>query len=207
MWYIGSMNWEKFLSQGKNFVIPTDTVYGLTCDARSEFAVGRLFEIKGRPQEKAVPVFVNGVAMAKVVALVEPRTECFLNKIWPGKVNVVLQVRPDTMLAKNVYAPDGTVALRQPGHPVITEIFAQFPHPIVGTSANVSGQPASGVFKDAMAQWQGRALQPDEALDYGTLPVSLPSTIVKPVGERLTLLRAGAVDFKQLTQLWSECLR
>lgn len=197
------MNYAKILAAGKNIVIPTDTVYGLTCDARSEQAVARVFAVKGRPGGKALPVFVKDVAMAKTVALVDKKTGRFLEKVWPGGVSVVLKVSPDTPLAANVYSSDGTVALRAPKHKVIAEIFKAFSHPIVGTSANISGEPSSGDFRAVMKQWQGRALKPDEVVDYGVLPASEPSTIVAIIKGKLECLRPGAVAFADLVKLWA----
>lgn len=203
------MNWRELLSAQGTAVVPTDTVYGLICDACDAEAVARVFKIKGRPEGKAMPVFVADIDMAKKVAEVDSMMECFLKSVWPGSVSVVLKVRPGTPLAMHVYASDGTVAVRVPKHPVITEIFRQFPHPIVGTSANVSGQGASGNFVEVAKQWpDNEPVRPDVILNYGILPVSAPSTIVKQSarGRKLELLRAGAVEFEKLSALWNECL-
>ncbi len=81
----------KALKEGKILVSPTDTIYGLICDATNKKAVERIFTIKKRPRNKPIPIFVNDIKMAKKLALVNQKQEKILRSIWPGKVTVVLK--------------------------------------------------------------------------------------------------------------------
>jgi L-threonylcarbamoyladenylate synthase len=126
------------LRNGGVILYPTDTVWGLGCDATNEDAVKRIFEIKKRADAKAMLVLVdNG---AKIQSYIEdvPElawdliefTEKPLTIIYPGARN----------LAKNLIAEDKSVGIRVTSEPFSRNLCTQFRKPIVSTSANVSGE-------------------------------------------------------------------
>jgi len=174
------------LNKGKVVVCPTDTVYGLVADAQNEEAVSRVFQIKGREKDKALPVFVKDIEMAKELAHVSPEQENFLKEHWPGKVTVVLQSKH--VLPKGLEL-DGNIALRIPDYELINDILRELNHPITGTSANVSGEPSCVSAQEVIAQFQEREYQPDLVLDKGELPDSNPSTVVDITGETTSVIR------------------
>lgn len=121
----------KALKNGKVLVCPTDTVYGLICDANSKKAVERLYKIKKRPKRKPLPVFVSNIKTAKKLAHIDKRQEEFLRNVWPGGVTAVLKSRKR-----------GTVGLRMPNHRFVLRL-AEHIGPLAESSANMSGKPAS----------------------------------------------------------------
>lgn len=184
----------RILEEGGVLAIPTDTVYGLAADATNPDAVARVFAIKGRGEEKALPIFVLDIRMAKMIADISVIQESFLVRIWPGKVTAVLPLRSNAPLAKNAVAPDGTVALRIPDYPLVSELLQRFKRPLTGTSANKSGQPACRDIPALRSQLAD--LPPDGIIDAGELPESLASTIVDLTKEPPVILRSGAEEQK-----------
>ena len=177
---------ERLLAAGKVLIFPTDTVYGLVADAGNESAVRKVFAIKGRQVYKKLPFFVASIEEAKKIAEVLRRQEEFLRKVWPGKVTVVLQRKKD----------GGTIGLRIPDYPLLNQVLSGTKMLLTGTSANLSGRPASGDIKEIIKQFAGRKTQPDAAVDAGVLPASKPSTVVDLTSSAPKILRLGAVKLK-----------
>jgi L-threonylcarbamoyladenylate synthase len=127
------------LRQGGVILYPTDTIWGIGCDATNEAAVNKISQIKGRPSEKGYVLLVDSLEMLKKhVGVVHPRVETLLS----------YHTRPLTIIydesfdvAPNVLAPDGSVAIRIVQDAFCRELIAQFGKPIVSTSANESGKP------------------------------------------------------------------
>ena len=156
----------KSIKNGQVVICPTDTVYGLICDATNKKSVNKLFKIKRRPAKKAIPVFVKDIKMAKKLASIDKTQEAFLKKIWPGKTTVVLK-------SKNQ-----TIGLRVPKYKLINQLLLITKIPLTGTSANISGKPASTKIKDILKQFKGQKHQPDLVLDAGNLKKSEPSIVI-----------------------------
>lgn len=161
----------KLIRQGKAIVCPTDTVYGLLADATNEKAVKKVFEIKERPKTKPVPIFVKDIKMAKNLALVDKEQEKFLRKVWPGKITVVLKRGKIKLYGVRKQ----TIALRIPKYKLVNKLLGKINRPLVGTSANISGKPATTKIKEVLKQLKNR---PDLIVDAGNLPKSRPSIII-----------------------------
>lgn len=157
----------KAIKEGKVLVCPTDTVYGLICDAGNEEALERLYKIKNRPKNKLIPVFISDIEMAKKIAEISREQEKFLSKVWPGAVTVVLKKKDGS----------GTIGLRIPNHKLLLGLAKQT-GPLAETSANISGQPDSTKIKEVLNQFRGRKFQPDLIIDGGDLPPSKPSKVI-----------------------------
>ncbi|RLC35447.1 MAG: threonylcarbamoyl-AMP synthase [Candidatus Nealsonbacteria bacterium] len=155
------------IKEGKVLVCPTDTVYGLICDAGNKKALERLYKIKKRSRKKPIPIFVGSIRMAKKLARISGEQEEFLRKVWPGKMTVVLERKKG-----------GTVGLRVPNYAFVLNLIGRVNRPLTGTSANISGQPASTKVKEVREQFNNRRPQPDLIIDAGNLPPSKPSTVI-----------------------------
>ena len=177
---------KRLLAAGKVLIFPTDTVYGLVADAGNESAVRKVFAIKGRQVYKKLPFFVASIEEAKKIVEVSRRQEEFLRKVWPGKVTVVLRRKKS----------EGTIGLRIPDYPLLNQVLNETKMLLTGTSANLSGRPASGDIKEIIKQFAGRKTQPDAAVDAGVLPASKPSTVVDLTSSVPKVLRLGAVKLK-----------
>ena len=157
----------KAVREGRILVCPTDTVYGLICDAGNRKALKRLFEVKSRDKNKPAPLFVKDMKMAKKIARIDKEQELFLKKVWPGKLTAVLKSKKG-----------GTVGLRIPDYKFINQLLLETGRPLTGTSANISGIPGSTKIKEVVSQFQGRKNQPDLIINAGNLKKSQASTVV-----------------------------
>lgn len=189
-------NFEKIIRQvtrlikrGEVIVCPTDTVYGLVCNATNKKAVEKLFKIKRRSLKKPVPIFVKDIKMAKKLAYIDKSQEKFLKEVWPGKVTLILKAKGKSQKVK-VYGIDKkTIGLRIPNYKLINQLLLILNHPLTGTSANISGKPSSTKIKEIIKQFRNQKYQPDLIIDAGNLPESRPSTVIDLTGEKPKVLR------------------
>ena len=174
------------LRNGAVLVMPTDTVYGLVCDANNEKAIEKIFGIKKRNRSEPLPIFVRDIEMAKEYAIIDEKQEEFLNKNWPGAVTVILESRDSLpeLVTKNE-----TVGMRMPKYDFLNLVLENFGKPLAQTSANISGEPATTEIKQALDQFNGQAAQPDLVVDAGDLPKADPSAIFDLTKNVLTRLR------------------
>lgn len=182
------------LGKGGVIATPTDTVYGLLADATNSEAIEKIYRIKGREGEKALPIFVENMEAAKEIVYISPEQESFLAQVWPGKVSAVIPLKEGAPLATNAIQKNRTVALRVPSHPLLLKILRAYKKPLTGTSANRSGQP-NCLDIDSIKKQLAEHL-PDFIIEGGVLPESQPSTIVNFTLNPPRIIRNGAEDKK-----------
>jgi len=188
------------LESGGVIVCPTDTLYGIGCNALDEKAVKKIFEIKNRPWAKPLPIIVRNLRWAKGLAHISKRNEETLNRVWPGKVTAILPKReivPDVLTSGTK-----TVGIRIPDHPVTDQLLKLFGYPIALTSANISGdEPTQDI--DEIINVFSRQLtrQPDLVLDVGILPKSEPSSILDLTGDKPKISRIGPSKPREFLKL------
>ena len=178
---------------GKILVFPTETSYGLGCDATNQAAVDKIFKIKGRSDDKPLLVVVNSIEMAKKYLLCNNNLNQLAHRYWPGPLTVVGD-NAAGQLAKGVVGKDNTVAIRVSDYPLIKSITEKIQRPLVATSANLAGQPSCYSATDFFEIFQSESEQPDIVLNYGNLPVTVPTTIVSAVGNKIKIIRQGGLQ-------------
>ncbi|MHB1146913.1 MAG: L-threonylcarbamoyladenylate synthase [Lutibacter sp.] len=136
----------KMLYEKKILLYPTDTVWGIGCDATSEVAVARVFEIKQRSESKSLVILVDGFAMLKKHIPEVPKAVIELLSKTTNPTTIIYD--NPVGLAKNVVAADNTVAIRIVQNEFCRRLINQFGIPIVSTSANISGNPTPKSFKE-----------------------------------------------------------
>lgn len=130
----------KILHWGGVVCLPTDTLFAISCDATSPKAVEKLYRIKKRNLDKKLPIFFSDLAHVKDHCRVTEEAEILATKFWPGKLTIVLELEAKSTIARNAMdTKNRSVAVRVPGDASVLEIVKTMP--IVGTSANVSGDP------------------------------------------------------------------
>jgi tRNA threonylcarbamoyl adenosine modification protein (Sua5/YciO/YrdC/YwlC family) len=179
--------------RGELVVLPTDTVYGLGCDAFSAVGVGRLLEAKGRGRDMPVPVLVGSPGTIEGLAFgLTTAARDLVEAFWPGALTVVVREQPS--LAWDLGDAAGTVALRMPLHPVAIELL-RATGPMAVSSANRTGAPAASTCDEAVDQLGDSV---SIYLDGGASGEAVPSTIVDVTGEHPVLRRLGAIDVDTL---------
>jgi len=195
---------EGVLRDGGVAAVPTDTVYGLVCDARNEDAVRRMFAMKKRIQEKAFPIFVKDIAAARYYVYISDAKARFLEKVWPGAVTVVF--RHKQKLPAILTGGRDTLGIRVPDHPLLRELLARLDPPAGGplahTSANISAQPPAKNAEEVKRYFEGAGGEPDLIIDGGALQ-GAASTVIDFTGAEPIILRAGPVSKQDLDALLS----
>jgi tRNA threonylcarbamoyl adenosine modification protein (Sua5/YciO/YrdC/YwlC family) len=154
-------------------VLPTDTVYGLACDAFSHEAVQKLLEAKGRDRQSPPPVLIGNAAALDglaqdIPALAHKLAETF----WPGALTMILKAQPS--LTWDLGETKGTVALRMPDHKIALALL-QETGPLAVSSANLTGEPAAITCQQAEGYLGSKV---KVYLDGGSSPKGEASTIV-----------------------------
>ena len=186
----------QLLRAGELVAFPTETVYGLGGDARSDIAVARIFAAKGRPRFNPLIVHVPDVAAARAFAVFDARAAAVAARYWPGPLTLVLPLR-DAGLSELVTAGLGSVAIRVPAHPLAQELLRAFGGPLAAPSANVSGRVSPTRAGHVLDGLSGRIAA---VLDGGPCAVGVESTIVGLV-DGAALLRPGGVALEDLEAL------
>lgn len=181
------------LERGGLVVLPTDTVYGIGADAFSPDAVAALLAAKGRGRQMPPPVLIASISTLDGLATDVPQSARDLaTRWWPGPLTIIVRAQPS--LAWDLGETLGTVALRVPDHPAARALLSRT-GPLAVSSANRTGQPAAMTAADAAAQL-GAAVS--VYLDGGQTPGGVASTIVDATGDRLRVVREGALSVAEL---------
>lgn len=189
------------LRQGKTVVYPTETCYGLGCDATNSGAVAAVFAIKQRQMSKTVLLLMADIDMAMQYVDWNPTIHTIAERYWPGPVTVVAKKRDTVSFPEGIVAADGTIAFRISSYETAVQLAEGLGKPLVSTSANIAAAGSPYDIATIEAQFAGKADQPDMIIDAGELPEQLPSTIIR-VHESgdIHVLRQGAVVIDSLYQ-------
>lgn len=174
---------------------PTETVYGLGCDALNPDAAAKVFEAKQRPQFDPLIVHIaDRRQLDNVVSALTTTAWQLIDQFWPGPLTLVLPKQPT--IPDLVTAGLDTVAVRMPNHPVAHALIQEAGTPIAAPSANPFGY-VSPTTAQHVADGLGSAI--DLILDGGPCPVGVESTIVSLIGPQAELLRPGSITLEQLS--------
>ncbi|MBW4716457.1 L-threonylcarbamoyladenylate synthase [Saccharothrix obliqua] len=181
---------------GRLVVLPTDTVYGIGCDAFDAKAVRYLLEAKGRGPDMPVPVLVGSWSTVDGLVLSVPgQARALIEAFWPGGLSLVLQHAPS--LVWDLGHTRGTVMLRMPLHPVALELLRDV-GPMAVSSANKSGFPPASTAQEA---WDQLGENVGVYLDGGPSEENVASTIVDLTGPEPLVLREGAVPLADIREV------
>jgi L-threonylcarbamoyladenylate synthase len=179
------------LKKGEIAIVPTETVYGVAATLSDE-ALAKVFQAKGRSENKPLIVGVADSAMAKKLVLAWPQqAEELVNRFWPGPLTLVL---PKTAGIPDLVTAGGeTVAVRAPGHHITLRLIEMVGAPLVLTSANRSGGSLPRSATEAVAQI---GMEVAYVLDDGPTPVGIESTVYEVAAKKM--LRQGAVSIEDI---------
>ena len=182
------------LQNGGIIIFPTETSYGLGCDATNTQAVEKIFAIKGRePLVWPFPVIVAGYDDARNYVEFSDRAIELAQKYWPGALNLVLPSLPSSLISRQCASTDGFQSVRVSANAVVAELVTKLDRPLVATSANLSGSPALYDLVDLELAFGDKLELIDGVIDVGTLPVAPASTTVKIQGDEVQVIRQGSV--------------
>ena len=185
------------LKQGGIVACPTDTVYGMGAAINIESAVERVFQIKGRPHSRALPILLaEKYQIAEVAKIVPPLARRLADRFFPGALTIVL---PKADSVSNIVTGGRkTIAIRIADHPIPIAVVRGLGVPIVGTSANLSGSPSALTAEEVRAQLGDRV---DMIINGGKCPGGWESTIIDLSGETPRILRQGPISMEELKKV------
>ncbi len=183
------------LRRGELVAFPTETVYGLGADARNEEAVVSIFAAKGRPARNPLIVHVKDLETARLYGHFNDQALSLAREFWPGPLTLVVPLRQDAGLPQQVTAGLETIALRVPAGKTALDLLNGFDGPIAAPSANRSGKISPTEAEHVEEDLGERVAM---ILDGGPCSRGLESTILTQTGERVALLRSGAVSAEEI---------
>ncbi|MGA6826295.1 L-threonylcarbamoyladenylate synthase [Nitrospira sp. NS4] len=191
------------IRNGGLVAFPTETVYGLGCDALNPDAVTRIFEAKQRPSFDPLIVHIaDRSALETLIPLLSTRERRLMEAFWPGPLTLVLP--------KHARVPDlvtaglPTVAVRMPSHPVAQTLIREAGVPIAAPSANPFGYVSPTCAQHVV---DGLGDRVDLILDGGPCPIGVESTIVSMGGTWPELLRPGSITIAALRKVIGPVVR
>ena len=171
------------LKKGEVILVPTETVYGLICDAFNEKAVQQIYKLKKRPPAQPLQLLIADKKDAEKYFLkINPRAKKLIREEWPGPLTLIS--------TKTKAIPDHIsklkVGLRMPDHSFMLQLIRAFGSPVAATSANISGKQSPVTLKEAMAQIQDVPL----AIDGGRCVIGKSSKVIDATGNSIVIIRA-----------------
>lgn len=176
------------LENGGVIAYPTDTTYGIGCSIFSRKGVERIYQIKQREKKKPFSFICASQADISTYAQVSNYAFKLMKRLLPGAYTFVLdatKIVPDLLTTKQK-----TVGVRMPDNAICAAIVEMLGHPIVTTSANLSGEEPIG---DPREVFRLMGKQLDVVVDGGMLSADV-SSVVSLLGDRPIVLRSGAGD-------------
>lgn len=176
--------------------VPTETVYGLACDARNPEAVAGVYAAKGRPSFNPLIAHVDGLERARSLVDLPPAGQKLTEAFWPGPLTLVAPKQPDAPISDLASAGLDTLAVRFPRSDALTGLIARIDAPLAAPSANASGQISPTTAEHVKDSLNGRI---HLILDNGPCPVGVESTIVSVASSGpVRLLRPGGIAREEI---------
>ena len=193
------------LKKGGVIAYPTETFYALGVKCDLPRPLKRLYELKKRPGEKAMPVIIgtrtalSGIVSPEWLDHIPPFAQALMDRFWPGPLTLLFPAQEG--LPEDLTAGTGMIAVRMPGESFALPLTQHAGFPITATSANLSGTPPADS-AEMVVHYFGKGI--DLVIDGGQTPGGLPSTIVDVSGGRVTIVREGAITRDEIERFASQ---
>jgi len=185
------------IKRGGLVVYPTDTLYGLGADPYSRDAVLRVYRAKRRPLDRPLPVLVSSIEAAERLVVFNEAARRLAERFWPGALTLILPLRHDAPVPRELHAGTGRLGVRMPAHRVALALIESAGGALTGTSANRHRMPPPRTAQEAIEQLNGEV---DVVVDAGPAPHGEPSTIVDLSATPPRVIREGAVPAREVLQ-------
>ncbi len=168
-------------------MFPTDTVYGLGCDPFNDSALKKLVRAKGRTKQN-LPVLASNYDKARELGIISDNMTNLVRQFWPGPLTVVVPSKVN--LSAEIIGVEKVIGLRIPKRKDTLDLISLCGGALIGTSANISGQPSIVEGREAYRVFDGKV---DIILSAGRLVSTRESTVVKETETGIQVLREGAL--------------
>lgn len=193
---------SEIIASGGLVAVPTETVYGLAGNGLDEAAVKDIYDVKGRPEVKALSLMVPGKEAIGDYCRNVPRAAYALaERFWPGPLTIILESKD--IVPEIVRAGGATVGLRCPDHALTLELLRCCGLPLAAPSANPSGEPSPQNAGKVLEYFDGKI---GAVLDGGECGIGTESTIIDISRTPYRILRKGALEEKQIYRALADSL-
>ena len=182
------------IKKGNIGIFPTDTVYGIGCDALNISSIQNLFSIKNRNLNKPINVLVSNLDMLKnLIYEINPIEEKLIKNYWPGDLTIIFNksnIVPDILTSGL-----DTIGVRMPNNKICLELIEKFGSPIATSSANLADESPDSNINNLLSDFNNKV---SFIIDTGILDKNLPSTIVKVENNEIKILRQGDISVEDI---------
>ncbi|NQT23932.1 threonylcarbamoyl-AMP synthase [candidate division KSB1 bacterium] len=186
----------QILQEGGVIGYPTETVYGLGCDAFNPDAVRHIADIKGRDKNKPFLILLpDSDALSNITTELPDYVQALTRQFWPGPLTLL--VRHQNQFPDDLTQGQSLIGVRVSSDPFCMAMMQSYNHPVVSTSANPAGEKPAQSCQDVIRYFEN---QIDAILDGGERNSQLPSTILDASTETLRLIREGAILSETIEQ-------
>ncbi|MEH7303660.1 L-threonylcarbamoyladenylate synthase [Neobacillus drentensis] len=190
-----------FLRDNEVVALPTETVYGLGGNAKSDVAVKKIFAAKGRPSDNPLIIHIAEKSqLSTFVDEIPEKAEQLIEAFWPGPLTIIFK-KKEGVLSETATAGLATVAVRMPDHPVALALLISCGLPIAAPSANSSGKPSPTNADHVLDDLNGKIAG---VIDGGPTGIGVESTVIDCTEAIPVILRPGGVTKEQLVSVVGE---
>lgn len=188
----------EMLRKGKLVVFPTETVYGLGTNAFIKESVYRIYEVKGRKEEKPLSLHIGTLENLEDIIELDSFTKRLMLQFFPGPINIIAKKKNNV---PEWIGKGDTLGIRFPSLPICQKLLRLAGVPIVATSANLSGSEEAKTAEDVIKMLGDKI---DAILDWGPVTFGKPSTVVNISSGNMEIIREGPVDKELLESIINE---
>lgn len=172
-------------------IFPTDTVYGIACNAFSESAIRKLYLAKNRSFENPIGVLTDSINKINlVVDKINDIEKELMERYFPGNLTIIFDKNANVSNLLTANKP--TIGVRIPDHKIALEILSSYPYPLATTSVNLAGGKEGTSLDDFLDTFRDKV---DIVIDGGKTK-NIPSTIARVSKENINILREGDLNLK-----------
>jgi len=186
----------KIMKRGGLIIYPTETCYGIGCDATNSKAIKKIYKIKKREKKKAMTILVSNRRMIKKYVKVTKKIEKLMKNFMPGPLTIIAKKRNDNFLVNR----ENTVAFRVSSNKLATNIVKNLKKPIISTSANISKESPIYNIKEIIKTFDKKV---DMIIDGGNLKKIKPSTIIDMTNNE-DIIRKGPISREEILKSLSK---
>lgn len=187
------------IRSGGIVAFPTETVYGLGANALDAEACKKIFIAKGRPQDNPLIVHVADFDISRYVKYIPDKARLLMEAFWPGPITIIM--KKSDIISDTVTAGLDSVGIRMPENRVARKLIEAAGVPIAAPSANLSGKPSPTTIEHCIDDLTGRV---DMIIGGDKCEVGLESTVVDTDGDKITILRPGAITKEMMEEAVEE---
>lgn len=189
---------SNILINGGVGIFPTDTVYGIGCNAFDDLAIKKLFDYKKRDLSKPINVLISNKKMLdKLVNNISDIEQKLMDSFWPGALTIVFKKNHN--VSDLLTAGLDSIGVRMPNNQICLDLIDNVGLPLATSSANISNEPPIAYINENLIKNFNNKV--DFILDFGKIDTILPSTIVRVDDDKINILREGPISLNDILEV------